>query len=164
MIKIRQFEFWENFRFEEINCLLKELSPNAELLTKEELRKGLDSLDELMFFLFVAQDTEKKCPEDLVGMASIFFEWKCSGWLAEIHDVVVNPAYRGRHIGDLLTQKLLETVKDFAKRKGKKTTIYLTSKPSREAANKMYQKHGFELVAKAKGKKGTNLYKLVITP
>ncbi|MDP3710775.1 MAG: GNAT family N-acetyltransferase [bacterium] len=145
----------------EINNLLKELSPNAEPITEHDLKRCLENH---FFFLFIATDSDKEYPKDLVGMATVFFTWKCSGWLAEVHDIVVTPTYRGRHIGDMLMKKLLEVAKAFAEQEAKKITVSLTSKPHRIAANLMYQQHGFELVAQAVGKNGTNLYKLVMEP
>lgn len=147
--------------FQEINHLLKELSPGAEPITRDYLTTHY--LNPHSSFIYVAVDSDREYP-NLVGMATVFFIWRCSGWLAEIHDVVVDPTYRGRHIGDMLTTKLLKAINNFALRENKKITVYLTSKPHRVAANNMYLKHGFELVAKAEGENGTNLYKLVVEP
>lgn len=146
-------------RSQQISSLLRELSPDTEPITQRDLEEFLSTRN---CFIFVALDFDKDYPDNLVGMATIFFVWRCSGWLAEIHDMVVYPEYRGRHIGDMLMKKLLEVAKTFAEEESKKITISLTSKPHRVAANNMYLKHGFKLVAKAEGEEGTNLYKIVI--
>jgi ribosomal protein S18 acetylase RimI-like enzyme len=97
-------------------------------------------------------------------MAMIFFQPRLEGTLAEIHTVIVDEKDRGQGIGDLLTEAMVAQAKKVARKNAENISLYLTSKPAREPANKLYQKHGFELVAAATGDKGTNLYKLVITP
>jgi ribosomal protein S18 acetylase RimI-like enzyme len=62
-----------------------------------------------------------------------------TGVRAWIEDVVVDDAARGHGVGDLLNRFAL----DLAKAKGAKT-VDLTSRPSREAANRLYQRLGFE--------------------
>lgn len=61
-----------------------------------------------------------------------------TGVRAWIEDVVVDDAARGKGVGDKLNRFAL----DLAGRKGAKT-IDLTSRPSREAANRLYQRIGF---------------------
>jgi len=97
-------------------------------------------------------------------MASIFFQKNLGRWIAEIHDVVVDKEYRGRGLGEKITLVLIEDAKKFAKTKNVKIKLYLTSRPSRIAANKLYKKLGFELVAEAHGEHGKNLYKMTIAP
>lgn len=57
---------------------------------------------------------------------------------AWIEDVVVDADARGRGVGEALNQFAL----DLARSKGAKT-VDLTSRPSREAANRLYQRLGF---------------------
>ncbi|MDO8362262.1 MAG: GNAT family N-acetyltransferase [Actinomycetota bacterium] len=61
-----------------------------------------------------------------------------TGVRAWIEDVVVDDAARGHGVGDLLNRFAL----DVARNKGAKT-VDLTSRPSREAANRLYQRLGF---------------------
>ena len=61
-----------------------------------------------------------------------------TGVRAWIEDVVVDDAARGRGVGEALNQLAL----DIARAKGAKT-VDLTSRPSREAANRLYQRIGF---------------------
>ena len=56
-----------------------------------------------------------------------------------IEDVVVDGAARGHGVGDQLNRFAIE----LARSKGA-TTIDLTSRPSREAANRLYQRIGFK--------------------
>ena len=55
-----------------------------------------------------------------------------------IEDVVVDDAARGKGVGDLLNRFALDVARD----KGAKT-VDLTSRPTREAANRLYQRIGF---------------------
>jgi len=62
-----------------------------------------------------------------------------TGMRAWIEDVVVDDSARGHGVGDQLNRFAL----DIAREKGCKT-VDLTSRPSREAANRLYQRIGFE--------------------
>jgi ribosomal protein S18 acetylase RimI-like enzyme len=61
-----------------------------------------------------------------------------TGVRAWIEDVVVDDAARGHGVGDLLNRFAI----DLASKKSAKT-VDLTSRPSREAANRLYQRIGF---------------------
>lgn len=61
-----------------------------------------------------------------------------TGVRAWIEDVVVDENARGHGVGEALNRAAL----DEAKRRGAKT-VDLTSRPSREAANRLYQRIGF---------------------
>jgi ribosomal protein S18 acetylase RimI-like enzyme len=62
-----------------------------------------------------------------------------TGVRAWIEDVVVDDSARGHGVGDVLNRFAL----DLARQKGAKT-VDLTSRPSREAANRLYQRIGFQ--------------------
>ncbi len=70
-----------------------------------------------------------------------------TGMRAWIEDVVVDEAARGGGVGDALNRAAL----DAARARGCKT-VDLTSRPSREAANRLYQRLGFEA-------RDTNVYR-----
>ena len=61
-----------------------------------------------------------------------------TGIRAWIEDVVVDDRARGKGVGELLNRFAL----DLARTKGAKT-VELTSRPSREAANRLYRRIGF---------------------
>lgn len=71
-----------------------------------------------------------------------------TGVRAWIEDVVVDGAARGRGVGEQLNRFAL----DLARGKGAKT-VDLTSRPSREAANRLYQRLGFTA-------RETNVYRI----
>lgn len=70
-----------------------------------------------------------------------------TGTRAWIEDVVVDSSVRGRGVGEQLNLRALE----IARGKGA-VTVDLTSRPSREAANRLYQRIGFHL-------RETNVYR-----
>ncbi len=70
-----------------------------------------------------------------------------TGVRAIIEDVVVDGDLRGRGIGEALSREALEIAKDSGA-----GTVDLTSRPSREAANRLYQRIGFKL-------RETNVYR-----
>lgn len=69
---------------------------------------------------------------------------------AWIEDVVVDDAARGKGLGRTLTEVAIQRASDAGA-----TTVDLTSRPSREAANRLYQRIGFE-------KRETNVYRYSI--
>ncbi len=61
-----------------------------------------------------------------------------TGLRAWIEDVVVDEDARGQGVGRLLNERALEIAREAGAR-----TVDLTSRPSREAANRLYQRLGF---------------------
>ena len=76
----------------------------------------------------------------IVGVATLVVFRTPTGLRAWIEDVIVDEAAGGQGLGTLLTEAML----DRARQLGCKT-VDLTSRPSREAANHLYRKVGFEL-------------------
>jgi len=66
---------------------------------------------------------------------------------AWIEDVVVDEAARGQGVGEALNREALRIAAEAGAR-----TVDLTSRPSREAANRLYQRIGFE-------QRETNVYR-----
>ena len=62
-----------------------------------------------------------------------------TGVRAWIADVVVDESARGRGIGEALTLRAVEIARDAGAR-----SVELTSRPTREAANRLYRRLGFE--------------------
>ena len=85
----------------------------------------------------------------VVGMLTIVLFPIPTGIRAWIEDVVVDQEVRGRGVGALLTQAAL----DLAVAHGART-VDLTSRPGREAANRLYARLGFE-------QRQTNVYRYV---
>jgi len=74
----------------------------------------------------------------IVGSLTLAFYRIPTAVKAWIEDVVVDDAARGQGVGEALNQAALEE----AARRGAKH-VSLTSRPAREAANRLYQRIGF---------------------
>lgn len=85
--------------------------------------------------LFVARDG---AGGRIVGTLTLAVFRIPTGVRAWIEDVIVSEEVRGRGCGEQLTEAAL----DAARAAGAKT-VELTSRPSREAANRLYQRLGF---------------------
>ena len=96
--------------------------------------------------LLLALDEE----EAVVGCLTLALFRIPTGLRAWIEDVVVDEAARGRGIGEALNREAIGR----ARAEGA-TTVALTSRPSREAANRLYQRLGFE-------ERATNVYRLAL--
>ncbi|MFJ3221206.1 GNAT family N-acetyltransferase [Kitasatospora sp. NPDC086801] len=75
----------------------------------------------------------------IVGALTLVLSPLPSGLRARIEDVVVDAAARGHGVGGALTNEALRLAKDAGAR-----TVDLTSRPSREAANRLYERAGFQ--------------------
>ena len=75
----------------------------------------------------------------IVGMLTLVVFRIPTGVRAIIEDVVADEAHRGRGIAEALTREALAR----SNAKGART-VDLTSRPSREAANRLYQRLGFQ--------------------
>ena len=73
-----------------------------------------------------------------------------TGVRAWIEDVVVDTSARGKGAGEALTRAALERAAELGAK-----TVDLTSRPSREAANRLYQRVGFVL-------RQSNLYRYTL--
>ncbi len=108
---------------------------------------GRDGLEEIVgnpeTALFVA-----RVDGTIVGALTLAFYRIPTGRKAWIEDVVVDDAVRGRGVGEALSRAAV----DEARRRGAKD-VSLTSRPHREAANRLYQRIGFE-------QRVTNTYRL----
>jgi len=86
----------------------------------------------------------------ILGSLTLAFYRIPTGTKAWIEDVVVDTDARGHGVGELLNRAAL----DEARTRGAKD-VSLTSRPSREAANRLYQRIGFE-------PRDTNVYRYTL--
>ena len=75
---------------------------------------------------------------DIVGTLTLVIFMIPTASRAIIEDVVVDESARGRGVGEALTVAALDRARDAGAR-----TVDLTSRPSREAANRLYERLGF---------------------
>ena len=126
----------------ELNRLLPQLSSSAAPLSETAFNEIIDSP---ACHLLVAADQER-----LLGSLTLVVFPIPTGVRAWIEDVVVDAEARGAGVG----AKLNEAALDLAKSLGAKT-VDLTSRPSREAANRLYLRLGFTV-------RETNVYRYTL--
>lgn len=127
MIEIQLLDTFYNSSFEQLENLMGQLTQNSRLTT-EKLREVLEGAH-----LFVAKDGDT-----IIGCATLCPFVSPTGRKASIEDVVVSTEYRGQGIGRKLVEAAIEKARESAP-----ITLQLTSRPSREAANHLYQSMGF---------------------
>jgi ribosomal protein S18 acetylase RimI-like enzyme len=113
--------------------LIPQLSKSNPPPTEDELEAIVDSPASILL-LAVDRDAD----DAVLGSLTLAWFRIPTGVRAWIEDVVVDEAARGRGVGEALNQHALER----ARLLGAKT-VDLTSRPSREAANRLYQRIGF---------------------
>jgi ribosomal protein S18 acetylase RimI-like enzyme len=112
--------------------LLPQLSSSAPPLGADDLARIADHQANT---LFVARTQGV-----IVGMLTLVVFPLPSGLRARIEDVVVDEAARGQGVGTALTMAALGLAREQGAR-----SVDLTSRPSRVAANRLYQHLGFQL-------------------
>ena len=119
--------------------LIPQLSKSNPPPSADELRAIVENPGT---FVFVARDGDA-----VIGSLTLVTFRIPTGLRAWIEDVVVDEAGRGRGVGEALNRAALARAQDLGCR-----TVDLTSRPSREAANRLYARLGFAL-------RETNLYR-----
>jgi ribosomal protein S18 acetylase RimI-like enzyme len=122
-----------------LNHLLPQLSTTAPSLTSAQVDELIQSDASIVF---VARDGEH-----IVGSLTLVVFPIPTGVRAWIEDVVVDGSARGAGVGEALTLAAI----DEARRRNVRS-IDLTTRPSREAANRLYARLGFE-------RRETNVYR-----
>lgn len=115
--------------------LVPQLSSSSAPLTAAELGEIVGSPATV---LFVAREVGATRTAPVLGLLTLAIFRIPTGVRAWIEDVVVDGAARGRGVGEALNRAAL----DEARRRGART-VDLTSRPSREAANRLYRRIGF---------------------
>ena len=127
---------------EAINELLPQLSSSAKPLTASELTEIIQSESS---HLLMAEESGK-----FYGSLTLVTFMIPTGIRAWIEDVVVKENARGKGVGKLLSERAVGLASEIGAK-----TVDLTSRPSREVANALYKKVGFEL-------RETNVYRYKI--
>ena len=123
-----------------VQKLLDHLTNRPVIMTGTTLREIISQENTHLFFLLADQE--------IAGMLTVGIYHSPTGGKAWIEDVVVDEKYRGQG----LSKQLVTHAVRFVKEQGI-PLIMLTSNPTRIAANKLYQKLGFE-------QKQTNVYRM----
>lgn len=132
-------EFSEEL-LEAFSRLIPQLSSSAQALNAQQIKEFCEQ--EGVYFLVFRSEEGK-----ILGMLSLATFKIPTGKRAWIEDVVVDSAARGQGAG----QALVEAAVRHAKKVGAKT-VDLTSRPTREAANRLYRRCGFK-------QRQTNVYR-----
>lgn len=127
--------------------LIPQLSRSSPPPTRLELE---DMVHSKASIVLIARDEE--AGGKILGSLTLVVFRIPTGVRAWIEDVIVDTAARGRGIGEALTLAAIER----ARQEGAKT-VDLTSRPSREAANRLYVRTGFQL-------RETNTYRYNLEP
>ena len=115
---------------EALHRLIPQLSSSSAPVSAAELHDIVTSDSSVLFIA--------RLDNRIVGSLTLATFRIPTGIRAWIEDVVVDESARGHGVGEALNRAAL----DEAKRRGAKT-VDLTSRPSREAANRLYRRIGF---------------------
>jgi ribosomal protein S18 acetylase RimI-like enzyme len=167
-ITIRSLHRHDQKYIEALNKLLPQLSENLPPIMPDFF---YDITEQKNFCVFVAEDHSREDGGKVLGTATIFFQHLLSGSVGEIHDVIVDDAFKKQGFGRLLTHHLFGVASWQAQTMNRPIKLSLTSRPVRKDANAMYLKYGFKLVAEcvklpngSYDPEGTNLYRKDINP
>ena len=112
--------------------LVPQLSSSAEPPSREQLQEIVASPAAMVL---LARDDSSQ----IIGSLTLVVFRTPTGARAWIEDVVVDESARGRGTGEALVAEAIRLASDSGAR-----TIDLTSRPSRESANRLYEKVGFQ--------------------
>jgi ribosomal protein S18 acetylase RimI-like enzyme len=113
--------------------LVPQLSTSVPLPTPEQVAEMVTSP---AIVQLIARDPERE--GQIVGTLTLAMFRIPTGLRAWIEDVIVDNESRGKGIGEALTRAALEKAREAGAR-----TVDLTSRPSRESANRLYVRVGF---------------------
>lgn len=140
MYKIKQLTEASEEYVLSIQSLLNDLTSSPQKFSLSDLNEIVESETSHLFLLFEG--------EIVGGMLTIGIYKSPTGLKAWIEDVVIDSKQRGKGLGKLLMLHAISYSKSLGA-----NSLMLTSRPQREAANKLYQSLGFT-------QKKTNVYKM----
>jgi len=123
--------------------LVPQLSKSNRPPTERELAAIVASRASVLFLAYDEDD-------EIVGSLTLVLFRIPTGLRAWIEDVVVDESARGKGVA----HRMNEAAIDYARKAGAKT-VDLTSRPSRDVANRLYQRLVFQ-------KRDTNVYRFVL--
>lgn len=145
MVAITRVEVVDDRIVEAFDRLIPQLSSSSP-------PPGREGLEEIVAdrrsHLLVAEDDDG----NVLGTLTLVFFRIPTGLQARIEDVVVDGGARGRGVGEALTNRAVEVAREAGA-----GSVGLTSRPSREAANRLYRRLGFE-------QRETNVYRMKLRP
>jgi ribosomal protein S18 acetylase RimI-like enzyme len=145
MLKITRVTEIDDELVQAFHRLLPQLSATAVPPDKEELEEMTRSGS---CVIFIASDSEMKM---IIGSLTLILVHSPTGKRAWIEDVVVDQEQRGKGIGEALSRAAIQHAREWDA-----VSVNLTSRPERQAANRLYQRIGFEL-------RQTNIYRMKLS-
>lgn len=133
----------------ELTAALAGLVPQ---LSKSNPPPSVPEVEALLASDAITQFVARGDDGSIVGVSTLAMFPIPTALRAWIEDVIVDESARGRGVGEALTQAMI----DAARERGC-VTIELTSRPTREAANRLYQRMGFSV-------RETNVYRFELRP
>ena len=109
-------------------------------LSKSNPPPPVEKVAEMLASDSITQFVARADDRAIVGVSTLVTFRIPTGLRAWIEDVIVDETVNGQGIGAALTTAMLDKARALGC-----TTVDLTSRPSREAANHLYTKLGFEL-------------------
>lgn len=143
MVRIERVEEVSAELVDALQRLVPQLTDRAGPPTAGELRTIVESPATK---LLVARDEEGS----IVGSLTLALFRIPTGVRAWIEDVIVDESARGQGVGEALSREGIRLARGAGAR-----AVELTSHPSREAANRLYQRLGFE-------RRETNVYRYLL--
>ena len=129
------------------DALTEALARLVPQLSKSNPPPSLDDVRAMLEHPAVTQFVATDDDGTIVGVSTLAVFPIPTARRAWVEDVIVEGSLNGQGIGRQLTEAMLARARELGCR-----TVDLTSRPSREAANHLYQKVGFEL-------RDTNVYR-----
>lgn len=116
-----------------VTLLMPQLNLKYPLPTRSEIESLVGSPTSI---LLIARYPDETSP--IIGMLTLLIYRVPSGVRAHIEDIVVDETVRGRGIGEALIRHALGVAREAGA-----NGVGLTTNPRREAANRLYQRVGF---------------------
>ncbi len=129
----------------ELTAALERLVPQ---LSTSNPPPSLDDVRALLASPAITQFVARDDAGTIVGVSTLAVFPIPTARRAWIEDVITDDRARGQGIGTALTEAMIERARELGC-----ATVDLTSRPSREAANRLYQRVGFQL-------RDTNVYRM----
>jgi len=129
---------------EELAGALARLVPQ---LSRSNPPPSIDEVKAMLASDAITQFVTRDDRGEIVGVATLAVFRIPTGQRAWIEDVITDEAARGQGVGEALTNAMLDRARELGC-----VTVDLTSRPSREAANRLYQRVGF-------AQRDTNVYR-----
>lgn len=116
-------------------------------LSRSNPPPSLEAVQAMLAHETITQFVARDDAGTIVGVATLAVFPLPTARRAWVEDVIVDEASSGHGIGRLLTEAMLDRARELGC-----ATVDLTSRPSREAANHLYEKVGFQ-------RRDTNVYR-----